>query len=65
MLIIPELKCPASGRDFYAYAGTARPDVRGRVACPCCGKAVTLRPDALGLRRFIPNHHASPPGQAA
>ncbi|SEJ85570.1 hypothetical protein SAMN03159494_03608 [Achromobacter sp. NFACC18-2] len=61
MIIVPNLKCPASGQDFFAYTGTTRPDVDGRTACPVCGKPVKLRPDSLGLRRFIPNHHAPRP----
>ncbi|WP_313465421.1 hypothetical protein [Achromobacter sp.] len=57
MLIIPALKCLGSGHDFYAYNGTSPPDVDGKTACPVCGKPVKLRPDSLGFRRFIPNHH--------
>lgn len=65
MLIIPSLKCPASGHDFYAYAWAGHPNSAGVAHCPVCGKPVKLRPDSLGFRRFIPNHHGTTPADPA
>jgi len=61
LLIESALLCPAAGMDFFAFTvpPPAPPDIRGRAPCPLCGKSLILRPDALGLRRFIPNHHAT------